>query len=345
MQTFLRWLSRIVMVLAIIGLIFIVFVYYFVFGIHLKRETALGSDGKMRNATWLAHEWVGEPHDRQTIHGLVTSLTEHRITDVFLHAGPIESDGSVPSERYVYAKEFLKIAHELAPEIKLHAWLGQKRENLPLENPVVRGRIVAEARKLIEETGFDGIHLNIEPMQSDPYVLKLITEMRDGLGGGGAATLRYAVSATISPVVPKYYKSFLQKFFKATHFLGYDLSRNYNDMDFIKELAEELDLVVLMAYDTGFRDASLYQWFIEQEMIYLSKAAPAKVMIGLPTYEDEKPNFDPRVENLAEALAGISLGLQNIRVNKENLAGLAIYAAWTTDAEEWRTWDTEWLNQ
>lgn len=311
-------------------------VYFFVNGVHVEKDNLSGQ--KRENAIWLAHEWVGNYKTREEVHNLLIFLRERRISRIFVHSGPLNADGSIDYFDISYAKEFLKNASELAPDIKVDAWLGQKRGLIDLSEGAVRNGVVATSKRLVDEFGFEGVHLNIEPMQSDRYFLKLAQEVKSGLG-------ETELSATISPIVPKFEAWLLQFALGKKHFFGNDLSRDYNSISYIKELSEHLDTVVLMAYDTGLRDSTLYKWFLEQELIFLTRSAGDKSMIGIPAYEDERANFDSNTENMENALNGVLQALSNVRVSQKKLKGVAIYSHWTTDFEEWEIWDRIWLNK
>lgn len=334
MRVFARFLYRLFILIACIFALGTMLFFYFIQGIHLEKEVHIGK--VKTNAVWMAHEWVGQAHHREIIHSLVTTLMRNQISLAFLHSGPIESDGSIPKERHAYAQSFLTTAKQIAPEIEFHAWIGQVRDKLPLEDAAVREKLVEEAVYLVEEVGFDGIHVNVEPMQGDPEFEVLLGELR------AALEQDVGLSAAVSPIVPELPLKMLQ-FGGRTTFFGHDLNREYSSLKYTRGLAEHLDYVALMGYDTSFKDIEMYEWFMEQELIFLMKAAPGKALMGIPSYEDERDNFDPEVENVETALRGIHRGLANIRTNVDDLAGLAIYARWTTDEDEWGVWQDMWL--
>lgn len=337
MKTFLKIIIKLLIYTGILALLGAGVLKYLVFGVHTNVKTDIGL--KKTNAVWMAHEWVQTPQSKEKIHSLLSGLISNDISLVFLHTGPIEENGVIPPDRYPEAKSFLETAKRFAPDIKFHAWIGQTRDALPIENPEVRGNIIEDAMHLIKDVGFDGIHINIEPMQSDPDFALLLSEM-DAEFEKNAITAE--ISAAVSPIVPETYLKAL-KLIYGDKFFGHDLNRTYSSFKYTKELAENLDYIALMSYDTSFKDEEIYKWFMEQEMIYLLKAAPEKALMGIPSYEDIRDNFDPSVENVKNALEGIEMGLKNIRTNPDNLAGLSIYAVWTTDSGEWKIWREKWL--
>ncbi len=341
MKRFFKFLLKFLILLLITVILAFGAFQYLVPGVHVERDTALG-DSKL-NAAWLAHEWVSEPHSREEIHSLLGKLMTNKISLVFMHTGPIDSDGTIPRERYRYAESFLKTAKELAPDMKFHSWIGQVRSELPIEDTYIRGNIVREAVFLTQEIGFEGIHLNIEPMNQDHYFSLLAMEVYNALAVDDFKPCE--VSVAITPIVPNLYRKVLRLLSQNEEFLGYDLDKAYNDLAYVKHLAEHVDYIVLMGYDTGFQDIDTYQWFLEQELIFLTKAAPGKAILGLPTYEDSRLNFNSEVENIENGLGAVLHGLSNVRVNPDNLVGLALYSLWTTDSSEWDTWQEMWLNK
>ncbi|MDP4007633.1 MAG: glycosyl hydrolase family 18 protein [Candidatus Peregrinibacteria bacterium] len=337
MHTFLKICSKILILLLVLGLLALGLIKYFVFGVHTNIKADIGL--KKTNAVWMAHEWVQIKSPNEKVHTLLSEMISNDISLIFLHTGPIGDDGIIPESRYPEAKRFLEMSKSFAPDMKFHAWIGQVRNELHIENPEIRQNIIKDSIHLIKDIGFDGIHLNIEPMQSDPDFALLIWELRREFEAEGVPA---ELSAAISPIVPELPIKAL-KLISKDSFLGHDLSLNYSSLKYTKEIAGNLDYVVMMSYDTSFKDLKLYKWFMEQELIFLLKVAPGKALMGIPSYEDVRNNFDSNIENVSTAIDGVKIGLQNIRTNPDDLIGLAIYARWTTDKSEWKTWREKWL--
>ncbi|KQC13625.1 MAG: hypothetical protein APR63_08020 [Desulfuromonas sp. SDB] len=275
------------------------------------------------NGIWLSHRWVGEPVAPLKVDSLIENLRKTRIYHVFAHAGPLNADGNIPSHRYPYASDFINIIKsDYAELVSVQAWIGQIEKRgggrLDISDSGVRSNIASTSAEMIE-LGFDGIHLDIEPIYNqDEYFLLLLAEIRDSLGE----------DKILSVACPKISLG------KAFH-LGaqiFSVSGLWTP-GYYREVSGYTDYNVAMLYDTGIQQVWLYQLFIALELVQLTHSAHKPVLIGIPSYEDEKKSFNPRVENLVHALNGISGGLDH--ANQSYYLGISIYADWTTDQQEW----------
>ena len=106
------------------------------------------------------------------------------------------------------------------------------------------------------------------------------------------------------------------------------------------------DQVVVMAYDTGLPTSALYRRYlayaarsVTEEM--LRSNARARVLVGIPTYDESGFMHRAGVETPENALLGVVAGLRGVG-GGGTFEGVAIYAEWTTDESEWRTYDRRW---
>jgi hypothetical protein len=63
----------------------------------------------------------------------------------------------------------------------------------------------------------------------------------------------------------------------------------------------------------------------------------------LPTYGKGGRAHHPRAENLRLGLKGVREGLASGAANTSVFEGIAPFADYTTDADEWQTYETFWL--
>ena len=66
--------------------------------------------------------------------------------------------------------------------------------------------------------------------------------------------------------------------------------------------------------------------------------------MGVPSYEDQRWGFHPEAENVRSGIRGIQKGLASFDTPELQHFGIAIYAEWTTDQDEWDIYKQEWLN-
>ena len=68
-----------------------------------------------------------------------------------------------------------------------------------------------------------------------------------------------------------------------------------------------------------------------------------RVLIGVPSYEDVPASSNPEVENLETALLGVRAALESHGpVAPDCFEGVAIYANWVTDEQEWTDFERVW---
>ena len=305
--------------------------WYFMIGPHGNLE---GKDFNLKsNGLWVQHAWVGNEQETAVVEDLALKTAKYDIKYVFVHTGPFDSDGTIPEERYKFASEFLKILKAKNPNVIALAWVGQVRSELDIDDADIRENITTTCEKLISETGFDGIHYDIEPIaHDDTAFLTLLQETRNELGE----------DAFISVATDEWQPSFL------SDLAGEILDKNitsYWETDYLKATAEIVDQIVIMTYDTSLGQIEHYEWLVEQQVIYLTQILngyDTELLIGIPTYDDDKESFDPKVENMESGLKGIIQGLNNKRTEVSIFTGVAIYADWETDDAEWSIYENLW---
>ncbi|MDH3228777.1 MAG: glycoside hydrolase family 18 protein [Alphaproteobacteria bacterium] len=290
------------------------------------------------NAVWAAHKWVGDFHSVETYDALAADLQRNGITDVYFHVGPLDGDGLIPRAKYRNAPALLAAMRIRDPAIRLHAWIGQVERRaggpLDLSDAGVRGNIRRAAEGFLE-TGFDGIHYNIEPIRSgDRDLLALLDATR-------AATRAHdaLLSMATDELEP----------FPGAQYLLRPLARRAGlwSPAYYRDVALRLDQIAVMMYDTASPWDWLYGAIVAYETWRLAGIAgpDTTLFMGVPTYEDEHFGFRPEAENMGSGLRGIRIGLHYAGAVGPDHFGAAVYAGWTTKEAEWATWRRQWLGQ
>lgn len=178
--------------------------------------------------------------------------------------------------------------------------------------------------------GFDGIHFDIEPVgDSDLDFINLLKETRETLPQGKI------ISVALAEFIPN------SLIWLLTDFHGFE---NYNTQVNYSNVAKYSDQIVVMAYDTGIKHGWLYRWLVREQTTWLSALLDGKeLFVAIPAYDQQKEDFDPAVENVENGVRGIIAGLNNMRSDEENFAGVAIYPYWEIDANEWKIYEDLWL--
>lgn len=289
------------------------------------------------NALWAAHTWVGDEHTDAEYSEFAALLERNEISDLFLHAGPFEPDGSVPPELIEHAPDALAALERYAPDVRVQAYLGQIEDRgggtLDLDDPAVRDGII-ETAEMFLAMGFEGIHYDIEPIfPGDESFLELLertkrlTEPRGGVLSVALEQMEPAPGG----------RRVLGLFFPAYH----DPSA-----DFLQDVAEHADQVAIMTYDSGLPVDWLFGSYVawQTKRVVEAIGARATVFMGVPTYDEGSAGrFYSWAEHMETGVRGVRKGLDTLDDDDTRDVGIAIFAEWTTTADEWQTYHEAWI--
>jgi hypothetical protein len=293
------------------------------------------------NAAWLGVEWLHEPQTDAAIGSLADDLRQCQIRSVYVYASYLRADGTF-NPTYEHAAAFTQRLKKAYPELSIQAWIGLPLAHtqalsgikgyVQLDDPATRALVIAFGAALLRAGGFDGLHLDPEPVQSgDTAVLTLLEEMRAAIGPH--ATLSLA-TRRMSPLGQGAASGWLS---------GYAWSADY-----YREVARRVDQVAVMTYDSALPSAGLYRWFTRRQVIQITRALAQEtvgVYIGVPTSEERTLTHRPRAENMTSGLQGVLDGLDDPRAVAAAVTGVAIYPYWETDAAEWAAYQKLWLGE
>lgn len=300
---------------------------------------APGDDQRSRgvNALWAAHTWVGDDHSESEYQEFARLLVRNEMSDVFVHAGPLKGDGSVPAERIEHAGAFIDAMDRYAPEVRVQAYLGQIEDRgggpLNLDDAAVRDRIVATAESFLD-LGFDGIHYDIEPIfPGDQSFFDLLARTRALTAPRGAVL---SVALEQLEAVP------MARPVVATLRPGY-----HNPTEaFLREVAQRVDQVAIMTYDSGMPTDWLFGAYVAWQTERVVEAIGDEVIVfmGVPTYGDGSPWwFHPWAENIDSGISGVRKGLARLGDDRTENVGIAVFAEWTTSEDEWDAYRSNWV--
>jgi hypothetical protein len=228
------------------------------------------------------------------------------------------------------------------PEVELYGWIGFPVQlgpnNYRLDDTTLHRTTAAFSKSVVEDLGFDGVFLNVEQVwndNADDFVAMLMT-VRQELGAN--VPVAVAIPPDWSPLnadIPKP-----------------PLIRPGTEWDtaFKQRVALLTDQMAIMAYNSGLDDPNDYaDWVAYQVEVYAQAIAEldagAALLIGIPTYDNELPGHNVIAENVPTAITGVRRGLSNLGDAAINVQGIAIYAGWTTDDDEWEQYLTLWGNR
>jgi hypothetical protein len=303
-----RWLAALVL----LGLIYLVVSLIDLYRGPLRhRPLQVG-----HNAVWLAHRFFDD-RDRNKVSGLelrelAGRVKEHNLEYLFVHVGPLDSQGAIPS----YRSEHFQRVKSQVPGTRWLAWVGglnadfegRAQDTVDLTLPETRTGIARTVRELYA-AGFDGIHYDIEPVRDgDRSFLALLDETpRDGILSVATPHMRPPGAWPVPP-------------FERMWTAGY-----------YGEVSRRCDQVVYMGYDSAQPSAEAYARWMRWQVLSLKACLESQeLLIGVPTYDEESTLVhNPQAETLAAALWGIS--------SAGPVDGVALYAHWTTTPSEWDT--------
>jgi hypothetical protein len=289
------------------------------------------------DALWLGHAWVDGRKSEADVRDLAAQLRGSGITDVFVHVGPLDDDGSLNPAKAPRATWFAQQVRALIPGVRVQAWLGDEVEPvgaMNLQDPAVRARIVASARQVMAR-GFAGVHLDLEPIgDADPGYLVLLDAVRSAVHAAGGVL---SVSAEqVEPV------SGLRWAMEAVQGRDTMWSAGY-----LHQVAERVDEVALMTYDTGLWSRSAYAGYLRDETETALAAVPPSVglLIGLPAYHDAHDlAHSSSAETVAAALRGVRLALPD-GTPPNRAFGVALYVDFAATPSDWSAYYSGWVQK
>jgi len=288
------------------------------------------------NALWLSRHWLHEPSSDDEIGELARRLAEHGITVVYPFLGPMDShgypgwrnNGAIQHYQPEVAASFRARFHAAAPAVKVLPWTGGiYGEDVVLGDEARISGFLTHVRWLVGDGGFDGIHLNVEPLpDDDPAFLELLRRVKAAMPRD--RLLSVAAYPPTTPLHP----------YKRVHWSA----------DYLDRVCGVADDLAVMTYDTALRWPRIYerlmaQWTREMAAVVSRQSSGCVVRLGVPTYEERVPWHDPSTETVTSALDGIRAGLSSKGGAPERVRGVAIYADWTTDPQDWAAFESIWV--
>lgn len=302
--------------------IFIWIVYFFA---PIFQPTPKHKGDELRVAVWMGVTWSMDEHNAGRVEQLTNDLISQQVDDVYVYVSYLKPDDFF-NPTYDHAKSFIQTLKTFAPDIRVMAWVGvpisiTQSDGQPvanrLESKAIREQIAEFSVFVVNELGFDGLHLNAELIPNDDRAfietLKLIQETlpETTIFSTTAHALRLdrAVTASPYPVMPHHWTS-----------------------DYLREVAEYVDQIVLMAYDSGLFLPSDYKSWMTYQVETSAQALQnpqTELLIGITTSEEWTPSHQTQAETLSTALQGFHTGYMS------RIDGIAIYPYWDTSVHEW----------
>lgn len=284
------------------------------------------------NGLWVEGRWYTgvDAHTGDTVHAdevdaFLDRLRKNHIRYVYVRAGKIAPSGVLEHE----PSPLFFALQERAPDLVFLPWISGDNDRLALEDAQWRDRFVQAIGRL-HARGVRGIHLNIEPIRDDDedYValLRLLRRQLDGEFFLSHATRRVSPWSNECRIMAGEFWS--REFYRAT--------------------MTQTDQGVLMGYNTTLQTPKLYGAYLrrqtEQLLAWATDMPQHHVVIGIPAYEKHSCLFNAFAENVPVAVQAVRAALENAEgVTRTSFEGIAVYADWHMDVDEWHQIQELWL--
>ncbi|MFC1407885.1 hypothetical protein ACEZCY_01165 [Streptacidiphilus sp. N1-12] len=282
------------------------------------------------DALWLGHAWVDGRKTQADVDALAEQLGGGGIRDLYVHTGPLAFDGSLDPALYPRAHWLIGALHQAMPQVRVQAWLGQilDGEGPGLNLAASTDRITASFAQVLD-AGFDGVHVDLEPLHTgDPHFLDLLSR---------AHALTNARHRVLSVSVPQ------TDPVPGAHLVGTLVGNHpkWLSPGYLTEVADRVDQVAVMAYDSGMPTKALFTGYIEEQTRLALQAVPPSVdlLIGLPAYTESTMDHHGSAETVAAAIRGVRLADEG-----RPKFGVAMYVDFTATPADWAAYHRDWAN-
>ncbi|PZG82942.1 hypothetical protein C1I97_34920 [Streptomyces sp. NTH33] len=298
-------------------------------------DPADGTYTRGQDAIWLGHAWVDGRKKDADVQALARRLRGTGIRDLYVHAGPLEHDGTLPKSAYTKAGWLIPAVHRALPGVRVQAWLGdvlatETPDGMRLERAATRAAVVASTREVLA-AGFDGVHFDLEPLHSgDRHYLGLLDDLREVTRAHGAPL---SVAAHQIDPLPAFHSLW-------GTFTGHP---KWWSQAYFGQVARRVDQIALMSYDTMQPLQSLYGGYVAQQTSLALEATPptTDLLMGLPFFHDDRFGHRASAETVPAAVRGVRLGLSRTDADRERF-GVALYVDFAATEDDWTAYRKGW---
>lgn len=323
-----------------LGLVLLLLVPVLAAGVALRvnyaGDPADGTRTRNRDALWLGHAWVDGRKSDADLDALAERLRGTGIRDLYVHAGPLEHDGSLPATAYPSAGRLITGVHERLPGVRVQAWLGDELatetpDGMRLQRTGTRDAVVRSAGRILD-AGFDGVHFDLEPLHSgDAHYLALLDRLH---ALTRARHVRLSVASHQIDPLPGLHSA-------AGALSGHP---KWWSQAYFGQVARRVDQIAVMSYDTAMPLQSLYGGYVAQQTALALEVTPKStdLLMGLPFFHENKMGHSAYAETVAAAVRGTRLGLSRTDRAREHF-GVALYVDFAATETDWTAYREDWL--
>ena len=329
-RPWLKWLRRTAIVVAAVVVLAVLAAAT---ALRLEYNGSAAAAGRTRghDAVWLGHAWVDGRNTDADLSLLARRLAGTGVHDLYVHAGPLEHDGSLDAALYPRAAWLVASVHRALPGVRVQAWLGDVvahdgKAGLHLSGPAVRAHVRESANQVLD-AGFEGVHLDLEPVVTgDQGFLDTLDEVHALTAARGVPLS--AAAPQIDPLPGMHLMAHLP----FSH-------PKWWTQSYFGEVAKRCDQVALMAYDTSMPASSLYGGYVAQQTGLALEVTPAytDLLIGVPGFHTETMGHHGYAETVAAAVHGARRWRWPAHDRHRKAFGLALYVDFAVPPRR-RTW-------
>ncbi|MFF5311575.1 glycoside hydrolase family 18 protein [Streptomyces massasporeus] len=304
--------------------------------INYTGDPADGTYTRNRDALWLGHAWVDGRKKDADVTALARRLRDTGIRDLYVHSGPLEHDGTLPAAVHPRARWFIDAVHHQLPGVRVQAFLGdvlatESDEGMRLDNPKTRAAVLRSANGILD-LGYEGIHLDLEPMHSgDRNFLTLLDALRRETRSRDA---QLSVAAHQIDPLP------------AFHTLWGSVTGHpkWWSQEFFGQVARRVDQIAVMSYDTMQPLQSTYGGYVAQQTSLALEVTPPStdLLMGLPFFHENRFGHWNHAETVPAAVRGVRLGLSRTDADRPRF-GVALYIDFAATESDWRSYKEDWV--
>ncbi|MEV5989578.1 glycosyl hydrolase family 18 protein [Streptomyces sp. NPDC052051] len=330
-----RWVRRAVLAL-VLALLLPLLAAGTALRVNYAGDPVDGARTRGRDAIWLGHAWVDGRKTDADVAALAKQLGGTGIRDLYVHAGPLEHDGTLPASAYRNARWLIPAVHRALPGVRVQAWLGdvlatESPDGLRLERARTRAAVVSSTEEILA-AGFDGVHFDLEPLHSgDRNYLALLDNLR-ALTRAHHALLSVAAHQ-IDPL-------------PAFHSVWGTLAGHpkWWSQAYFGQVARRVDQIAVMSYDTMQPLQSLYGGYVAQQTSLALEVTPptTDLLMGLPFFHENRFGHWAHAETVPAAARGVRLGLSRTDADRARF-GVALYVDFAATEADWTAYREGWV--
>ncbi|MET9115068.1 hypothetical protein ABZX38_12765 [Streptomyces longwoodensis] len=301
-------------------------------------DPADGTRTRGRDALWLGHAWVDGRKGDADVAALAERLAGTGVKDLYVHAGPLEHDGTLPASLYPKARWLVGAVHREMPGVRVQAWLGdvlatEGPTGMRLADAGTRAHVVRSTRQVLD-AGFEGAHFDLEPLHSgDRHYLGLLDRLH---AVTRARNVPLSVAAHQIDPLPGFHS-----------FWGTVAGHpKWWSQAFFGEVARRVDQIAVMSYDTMQPLQSTYGGYVAQQTSLALEVTPpgTDLLMGLPFYHENRFGHWNHAETARAAVRGVRLGLSRTDADRSRF-GVALYVDFAATDSDWAAYREGWCDR